>query len=289
MISLITVNYNDSTTVRDLVERVVSFEDISRVIVVDNDSDDGSFSVLKDLERIYEKVDVIQSGKNGGYGYGNNCGIRYAVETYRPDAVLISNPDVIFDNDAVRQMKAVLDTYADAAAAAPVMKDCRGRYCRWTAWRLPRSGWGFLFMDAPLARYLLRRRYYYSIPHPEFQSRIEVDAVAGALLMLRAADAARAGYYDEELFLYCEESVLAMKLKAIGRRSYLLTDISYTHHHSTTIQKSYQTFLQKVRLLWNSKETVLKKYYGFHGLRLIVFYIVRQFCYVYAWVRGLLA
>lgn len=289
MISLITVNYNDSMVTREFVERIVSFEDISHIIVVDNHSSDGSFSILEELGRIYEKVDVIESGKNGGYGYGNNYGIRYAVEKYHSDALLISNPDVFFDNYAVRRMKAVLDTQADAAVAAPVSKDCYGRYCRQAAWRIPKSGWGFIFMDAPLVRYLLRGRYYYKIRDLRSESRIEVDAVSGALLMLRAADVVRAGYYDEELFLYCEESVLAMKLKAIGRRSFLLTNIQYMHHPSTTILKSYRTFLQRMQLLWKSKEIVLKKYYGFHGLRLVVFYIARKFCYVYAWVRGLLA
>ena len=211
------------------------------------------------------------------------------MKNYHPDAVLISNPDVQVDPDAVRKMKAVLDTNAEVSVVAPMMMDCQGRYCQWSVWRLPKSGWGFLLMDAPLFRYLLKKRYYYKIEDLLLQSEIEVDVVSGALLMVRTADFVRAGYYDEELFLYCEESVMAMKLKEICKCSRLLTDISYLHYPSTTIRKSYQTFLKKMRLLLKSKKTVLKKYYGFQGIHLIFFYMISAFCYVYAWIRGLFA
>ena len=41
--------------------------------------------------------------KNGGYGFGNNVGIKYSVETLNADYVLIANPDVIFENDLIEK------------------------------------------------------------------------------------------------------------------------------------------------------------------------------------------
>lgn len=288
MISLVTVNYNDSKTVAGFVEMAVRFSHINHIIVVDNGSTDGSFEELKGLEKRYGKVTVIQSGKNGGYGYGNNRGIQYAAETYHSDFIVVANPDVRFDDHAVYRMKEALDSHRDCAAAAPVMHDRKGRSMLQTAWRVPKSGWGFILMDLPLARSLLRTRYYYDIQKLRPGPQLEVDAVAGALLMLRAADFIKAGYYDEALFLYCEESVLAMKLQAVHKRSLLLTDVCYVHEPSTTIHKTYRTFAKKVRLLWESKETVLKKYYGFDGLRLKVCRLAKGYCCIYAFIRGFL-
>lgn len=289
MIGLITVNYNDSDTVKVFIEKVVLLEEINYIIVVDNASTDGSFGILSSFAEKYNKVDVIQSGKNGGYGYGNNCGVRYAVKKYHCDAVLVSNPDVVFDGTAVRRMKAALDADRKTAAAAPLMKDGRGKNCTQTAWKVPKSGWGFVFMDLPFIRYLLKHRYYYSRQKLTEREPVRTEALAGSLLMLRTEDFVKAGGYDESLFLYCEETVLAIRLERICKRSLLLTDISYIHNHSTTICRSYRSLRERVRLLFESKATVLKKYYGYSGLRLRVFYKVRWLCLRYAGCRDFIS
>ena len=43
MLSLVTVNYNDSATVVDYVNRILSFKSIDNIIIVDNNSTDDSF------------------------------------------------------------------------------------------------------------------------------------------------------------------------------------------------------------------------------------------------------
>lgn len=285
MISLITVNYNDSSTVKAFVKMAVLFEDVNHMIIVDNQSTDGSYEILLAFAEKYENVEVIQSGKNGGYGYGNNYGMRYAIEKYHSDAVLVSNADVVFCNTTVRRMKEALDTDRKLAAVAPLMKDRHGRNTRQTAWRIPESGWGFLFMDAPLIRFMIRHRYYYNMRELSAGNHLKTDALVGSLVMFRTSDILRAGGYDEDLFLYCEETVLATRLKGIRKQSLLLTDISYIHNHSTTICKRYSSFAERVRLLWESKETVLKKYYGFRGVRLQIFYKIRSCCFFYAKCR----
>ncbi len=48
------------------------------ITLVDNDSRDGSFEMMKQAvaARGWGRVRVIQSGRNGGFGAGNNVGIR---------------------------------------------------------------------------------------------------------------------------------------------------------------------------------------------------------------------
>ena len=71
-IGCVILNYNDSTTTINLLDKIKSFHLLNRIIVVDNCSKDNSYQALKEFED--SKIKVIQSTRNGGYGYGNKFG-----------------------------------------------------------------------------------------------------------------------------------------------------------------------------------------------------------------------
>ena len=70
MIDILVLNYNDAETTSIFVKSVKSFSSVRMVLVVDNHSTDNSLNKLKLLQE--DKVVVIQTEKNGGYGSGNN-------------------------------------------------------------------------------------------------------------------------------------------------------------------------------------------------------------------------
>lgn len=67
MVGCVVLNYNDSKTTIELINRIGKMTSIDVIVIVDNNSTDDSFSVLKQYAS--EKIHVIQSDKNGGYGY----------------------------------------------------------------------------------------------------------------------------------------------------------------------------------------------------------------------------
>ena len=67
---LIVLNYNDAETTLEFVEMAKMCNAIDKIVVVDNCSTDYSLSKLTCLKS--DKIDVIQTDKNGGYAYGNN-------------------------------------------------------------------------------------------------------------------------------------------------------------------------------------------------------------------------
>ena len=106
-LAVIVLNYNDYETTKDFLGYAKEFKIIDKIIVVDNASTDYS---LKQLEKMKnEKIDVISAKENRGYASGNNEGILYALKKYRPEYLLISNPDIIFEEDIINEMICFLE------------------------------------------------------------------------------------------------------------------------------------------------------------------------------------
>ena len=80
MITVVALNYNDYQTMISYIDSIVDYSNINYIVVVDNLSTDDSYDKLKSYYGRSQKVVVISTAYNGGYGYGNNFGIRYAIE-----------------------------------------------------------------------------------------------------------------------------------------------------------------------------------------------------------------
>jgi glycosyltransferase involved in cell wall biosynthesis len=73
------------------------------IVVVDNDSGDGSHEVMAAALHDNPRIRVVQSGRNGGFGAGNNVGIKLGLaDGTRPDFVYILNSDAFPAPDAIR-------------------------------------------------------------------------------------------------------------------------------------------------------------------------------------------
>ena len=61
-------NYKDTIKCLDSLKKVM-YQNLS-IIVVDNNSKDDSFEILKEYED--DRIIVMESGFNGGFAFGNN-------------------------------------------------------------------------------------------------------------------------------------------------------------------------------------------------------------------------
>ena len=71
---------------------IKSIDGKSKIIIVENSNDE---EFKKKYEKNFSNIEVFLSGKNLGYGVGNNFGLNLIKTNY----ALISNPDVVFEND----------------------------------------------------------------------------------------------------------------------------------------------------------------------------------------------
>jgi len=113
LISIITVNYNNTAVTIDLLRSIKHLEYKNvEVIVVDNNSAENPTQQLKN---ILSSVNVIISNKNLGFAGGNNLGIKEAKGEY----LFFVNNDTELTPQIINGLLEVFETYPDAGAVSP--------------------------------------------------------------------------------------------------------------------------------------------------------------------------
>lgn len=280
-VAAVILNYNDADETIEAVRRIAGFASLSTIIVVDNASTDGSAERLKgwlreenhrflaeeeqeddddddEAEQLHRYM-LVKAEKNGGYGSGNNLGVQYAYEIAGADLVLIANPDAVFTEDCLRKVITCFEDEPNAAIVS-VPSEGRGGRPEWqlSAWPL-RSFFGELFHGGPLLRRVLR--HWLEYPEKMFSGKapVRVDVVHGAFLMVDADRFMACGGFDENVFLYGEENILAFKTQDNGSKTMLLTDCTYRHKGSGTISASYNA-VERQKLRQTSELYYFKHY-----------------------------
>ena len=262
-LSCVILNYNDAKTTEKLVMQIADYDVLHQIIVVDNASTDDSLERLRKLESDANasqsgKVRVISADHNGGYGSGNNLGVRYAAEQGGATHVLIANPDVVFSEQSLKAMLAVFARHPEVGIVTTRIRDARFPNLK-NGWPL-RSFTRELLSMGPVSRRLLGKTFDYPDSYFTGRSAVYVGAVHGSMLMVDTEKFLEAGGYDEGIFLYEEEQVLGRRMQNAGYRSVLLLNQHYDHEHSTSISKSFSDAMKRQRLREESTLYYMKHY-----------------------------
>lgn len=270
-ISCVILNYNDAYTTMKLVTHIRDYDIFHAIVVVDNMSTDDSFATLSQMQS--EKVRVISSGFNGGYGFGNNVGIRYIQKNFDDDCFVIANPDVVFSETAVQQLVGFMRDHQDCGVVTGVQNGSK----RTSVWKEVGIIGDQLFNNI-LLNAIFRPRYY----GDDYlgQSVCNVYAVSGCFLLANMKAFSEIGMYDEEFFLFEEEKCIADKLKQFGWSSFLLTDVSFRHEHSVSISKSLKKLGQAKAAVLKSNRLYLKKYKHVSACAMPLIYLYHGLCYL---------
>jgi GT2 family glycosyltransferase len=177
-------------------------------VVADHGSTDGTIELVHER---FPDVRVIEQ-ENRGYGAGLNAGIRVADTRY----VLIINNDAWLVGDALERLIAFADSRPDAAIVAPKLLNTDGTLQRSargfpTLWRVA-TEYLFLRKLAPRSR-LLNGFYAGDFGHDEIR---EVDWVMGSCMLARRDAVDAVGLFDEEFFLFSEETDWLYRFRQAG-------------------------------------------------------------------------
>ena len=274
-LAVIVVNFNDEEDTLKYVKEITEYEIIDKIVVVDNHSTTPNcFEKLLTLKS--EKVDVIQSEKNGGYSYGNNFGIEYLKnQGLEFDYYAISNPDIEISEEAFEKSLSFFETNSKIGVVAPKMLNSNGNRIRRCSWKFRTFG-----RDVVHASRILELLFYKVLKNGEYTDKdyekenLQVDCISGAFFIIRNKIYEDINGFDENIFLFYEEDILAKQLQQKGYLTYSLNNISFKHYESKTIGKSF-SYYKKVKELYISKMYYHKKYNNINLFQILIFKLLR--------------
>ncbi|MEO5715667.1 MAG: glycosyltransferase family 2 protein [Luteolibacter sp.] len=258
-VAIIIVSYNSEDHIGHCLESVFAqrAEVKQQVIVVDNDSKDGTVELIKSR---FPEVELILPGKNLGFAKGVNLGASHADAEF----VLLLNPDTEILNHAV-------DEVVNFARNKPGHGLYGGRTLQPDGSLEPSSCWGepTLYSMALFAFGLTtlfpKNRWLDPESLGDWQRDTvrEVGVVTGCFLLAPKATWDELSGLDESYFMYGEDVDLAMRARKAGYRPVICPTAELIHEGG----KSSETPVHKTLLLYRGKASLVRSHWkGFSQL-----------------------
>lgn len=253
-VSIIIVNYNTKELLKNCLSSIfektqnIKFE----IFVVDNNSQDGSCEMV---EQSFPDVNLIKNSDNKGFGFANNLAIKKAAGKY----IFLLNSDTILLNDAVNIFFEFMENQENANVAC-----CGGNL--YDAKLQQVCSYGIF----PTILLIIYRRFYFhkflskSIKNKLFPSFSEnndikqVEYVTGADMFLRKSVLDEIGLFNEEFFLYYEDTELAFRIKRNDYKSVILPSAKIIHLEGA----SNESTPEKIKIIKESELLFFEKCYS---------------------------
>src|SRR4030042_3303383 len=235
-LSIIIVSYNTKKLLEDCLYSIK--ENIGRinyeVIVVDNNSLDGSVELVKSM--ISEMpLELIEPRENLGFGKANNLGMKRSKGKY----ILLLNSDTVIKKPFMKEMMTWMDKHPKVAVTSCALRNAdstlqgTGGYFP----TLPKIfAWMFFIEDIPFLDKLIKpfhpmhsHSFFYK-GTSFFEKEGERDWVTGAFFLMRKEVMDEMGIFDPDYFMYTEEVDLCFRLKKKGWKVWYLPRWSIIHY-----------------------------------------------------------
>lgn len=236
-VSVIIVNYNTKDLTKNCIDSVfkwtkgVSFE----VILVDNASKDGS----KELFEKDNRINYVYNNENLGFGRANNIGASISKGNW----LFFLNSDTYLLNDAISQLyNRANNSGKDVACLGCIMLDCN---------KMVTHSYGMFpsklrmlgnYTVLPLLSRLkiikkIESSSNYNYEYLKGSGFFDVDYITGADLMLNSEVARILGMFDEDFFMYFEETEMQYRYACHGYRRIVVEGPQIIHLEGKSLQR----------------------------------------------------
>lgn len=220
-LSIIIVSFNTKEITKkcllSLNKNFIKYPLEHEIIVVDNNSQDGTVEFLLDLEKQWNNLHVFLSKKNIGFGKGNNIGLVKSTGKY----ILYLNSDAIISDIDFRDLIKLMEMKKDMGALTVKVilstgeidpASHRGFPTLWRSFTYF-SGLEKTFFNIPLLNKLFGG---YHLTHLNLNNIHEIDVLTGAFLFTKREIIDKIGGFDDDYFAYGEDIEMAFQIKKLG-------------------------------------------------------------------------
>jgi len=264
-IAAIIINYNSSKLTQECVDSIIEKTPSTlnfQIVVVDNASEKEDYLSLKQFcdTHPFKNLQLVRSKINTGFGGGNMTGFHFSNAQY----VAFVNNDTLFLNDCFSILKAAIEKDSSIAVVGGQSFSETGK--RMMAFdhfaSISKELFGRDFLEKINPKKYPKRKLEYTSP-------VKVNYVQGSFMLVRTSYFNEVGGFDNNIFLYYEETDLCKRLEKIGKSSYLIPDAKYVHYHGASTPQSIAIKTElKISLLY-----IIRKHYGYLSFWFLLNYL----------------
>ncbi len=254
-LSVIIVNYNVKYFLEQCLYSV--FKALtgidSEVIVVDNNSVDGSEAMIRSR---FPNVKLIVNPQNLGFAKANNQALQIAQGEY----ILLLNPDTVIEESTFAQCIAFMDAHSEAGALGTKMIDGKGHFLPESKRGLPTPEVAF-YKIFGLTRLFPRSKRFgkYYLGYTNYDDIQEVEILTGAFMFIRRNVFDKIGFLDEQYFMYGEDIDFSYRLIKAGYKNVYFPKTTIIHYKGESTKKGS---LNYVLMFYKAMQIFAEKHFS---------------------------
>lgn len=270
-VSVIIVSYRVKFYIEQCIDSVFRSVPDAQVIVVDNNSGDGSVEFLR---KRFPGISIIANKNNLGFGKANNMALELVDSPY----VMFLNPDTVVGESTIPKCIRYLSDNPKAGACGVRMQYGDGRFALESRRSIPTPFVSFCHM-AGLGR-LFPKSHRFARYHMTFLDKnqdCDIEVISGACMMVRSDLARSLGGFDESFFMYGEDIDLSYRILQAGYTNRYISAPIVHYKGESTNKTSYRyakVFYDAMLIFYNKHFNKYSRIFSFF-VRTTVF--VRKF------------
>lgn len=235
--SIIIVTYNHRHYIEECLESIYDNK-LLEIIVIDNKSTDGTPEIIA---KHFPKVKLIKNSENTGYGAANNMGVINANRDY----LIVLNPDTKLKADSVEHLLKPLEEDPNLVTVPKVlvyngeMINTCGNKQHFTGMAFTRG----------------------AKEHPENRNNSRfINGLSGVCFAISKLNYMELGGFDENIFLYMEDSELSWRVNAKGLKILYVPEAVVYHDYNFDVSPEKIYHVEKGRYIILRKYLTWKEY-----------------------------
>jgi GT2 family glycosyltransferase len=238
----IVIYKNDLMQLQKAVESFLESSCDSILYLIDNSPTDRFRTKF-----IHPRIEYIFNNKNIGFGPGHNIALRKAL-LLGTEFHVILNPDVYFEKEVVVKLFTYMEANASVGLIMPKVLFPDGRLqplCKLLPSPMTLFSRRFLKFNS---NFLNRMNHLYEMHFTGYNTVMDVPFLSGCFMFLRMETIAEVGLFDENIFLYTEDTDLTRRIHKHYRTVFYPEATIY--HHSQ--HGSYKNFAIMVHHIFSA-------------------------------------
>jgi len=201
------VTYNNSfEDLKKVIDSFLSSEGKIKLYISDNSPNDKIRELCTD-----DRIEYIYNGENLGFGKAHNIAIKKSIKDSSEYHVVL-NPDIYFDGEKViSYLKKYMDENLEVGLSMPLVKYPNGEI-QYLCKQLPTPFNLFARRFLPNWAWVRRFDERYEMRKTEYSRIMDVPYLSGCFMFLRVRSLKEVGLFDENIFMYLEDTDLTRRI-----------------------------------------------------------------------------